>query len=113
MSNFSRSALGGLLFACWLMCFVFPISLVMSFSDHTPIGTFLGQQVVNFFFLWFICGAIAHGINGMFDDLNKPRPRDPNDHTGNDQNRHGNDQPSDSDHNADQKTDQADNGPKQ
>ncbi|MBU6455501.1 MAG: hypothetical protein KGS72_27260, partial [Cyanobacteria bacterium REEB67] len=68
MSKFSRSALGGLLFAIWLMCFAFPVGLLMALSDHTPIADFLVQQVVNFFVLWFICGAIANVINGMFDD---------------------------------------------
>ena len=41
MSKLSKSIMGGLLFSFWLMCFVFPISLIMSFSDHTPIGAFL------------------------------------------------------------------------
>ncbi|MBS2007093.1 MAG: hypothetical protein JST01_08630 [Cyanobacteria bacterium SZAS TMP-1] len=76
MSKFSRAAMGGLLFAFWLMCFVFPISLIMSFGDHTPIGTFLGQMIVDFFVLWFICGVIAHGVIDMFDDMNKRRRDD-------------------------------------
>jgi hypothetical protein len=84
MSKLSRSVFGGLLFAFWLMCFVFPVSLIMSFSDHTPIGAFLVQQVIDFFFLWFVCGAVAHGVNGMFDDLNKRRPQDHNDKSHND-----------------------------
>jgi hypothetical protein len=76
MSKFSRAAMGGLLFAFWFMCFVFPISLIMSFSDHTPIVTFLGQMVVDFFVLWLFCGVIAHSVIDMFDDMNKRRRDD-------------------------------------
>jgi len=75
-SKFARAVTGGLLFAFYFMCFVFPVSLVMSFSDHTPIGQFLGQMVVNFFVLWLFCGMIAHSVIGMFDDMNKPRSDD-------------------------------------
>jgi len=76
MSKFSRAAMGGLLFACWFMCFVFPFALFTQFTDHTSIGDFLGQMVVDFFVLWFICGAVAHSVIGMFDDMNKRRPDD-------------------------------------
>jgi hypothetical protein len=105
MSNFSRSALGGLLFAAWMMCFVFPVGLFMAVSDHTPIADFLVQQVVNFFVLWFICGAIANVVNGMFDDMNKRgRDRDPHDLDG----RSDKTRPGESEHIEDKKNNKAD-----
>ena len=70
MSKFSRATMGGLLFSLWLMCFVFPFALFTSFTDHTPVGEFLGQMLMDFLVLWFICGVVAHGVIGMFDDLN-------------------------------------------
>jgi len=76
MSKFSRATMGGLLFALWFMCFVFPFALFTQFTDHTPIGEFLGQMVLDFFVLWFICGMVAHAVIGMFEDLNKPRSDD-------------------------------------
>ena len=75
MSRFSRSILGGLLFTCWMMCFVFPVSLFMAYQDHTPLGTMLVQQVVDFFALWFVFSCLASVVTGMFDDMNK-RGRD-------------------------------------
>ena len=77
MSKLSKSIMGGLLFSFWLMCFVFPISLIMSFSDHTPIGAFLVQQVIDFVRLRM---RRAHGVIGMFDEANKPRRDDNDDH---------------------------------
>jgi hypothetical protein len=109
MSKLAKSIWGGLLFAGWLMCFVFPVNLIMTFSDHTPIGTFLVQQVVDFFFLWAICGVIAHGVIGLFDDVNKRGRRDDRDHDGRDNSeepRSGEDKPKDDSH-------PGDSGPKQ
>ncbi len=105
MSKLSRAVMGGLLFAFWLMCFVFPISLIQNFPDANSVGSFLGQMVVDFFVLWFICGAIAHGVIGLFDDLNKRGPRDhdnPDGRGGNADHQPGGDQSKDTKHEDDQ-----------
>jgi hypothetical protein len=76
MSKLVKAVLGGLLFTCYLMCFVFAWNLIGAFQDHTPMGEFLMQQVLDFFVFWLFCSIVAHGVIGMFDDLNKPRSDD-------------------------------------
>ncbi len=80
--------------AFYLMCFVFPVSLVANMlKEHLPIGQFLVNQVATFFVIWFVGYFLAEFYRDMLARANKPR----------DQDEDRNSKPSDPDANVDDK----------
>ncbi|CAN5189163.1 hypothetical protein BH11CYA1_BH11CYA1_29860 [soil metagenome] len=84
MNNFGKNAMGGLLGAIYLMCFAFPIGLVMDvFRDHMPIGQFLANQVITFLAVWFVGYFFVQMYREMLANANKPRSEDDDGKTAN------------------------------
>lgn len=79
MSNFFKNVLGGLFATFYIFCFEFGIMLfVKVFGEGMPIGEFLGNQLVTFFVVWFICTMFVGFYRDMLAEANKPRDQDRN-----------------------------------
>lgn len=77
MSDFIKNALGGLFGTIYIFCFEFPIMMVSQvFFDHMPIGEFLGNQLVTFFLVWFVCSIAVSLYRDLLKAANTPRDRD-------------------------------------
>jgi ABC-type multidrug transport system fused ATPase/permease subunit len=77
MSDFIKNALGGLFGTIYIFCFEFPIMMVSQvFVDHMPIGEFLGNQLVTFFLVWFICSIAVSLYRDLLKAANTPRNHD-------------------------------------
>ncbi len=77
MNDFSKNTIGALLGTFYLMCFAFPIGLLVDvFRDKMPIGQFLVNQILIFLAVWFVGYFVVKGWREMFADMNKPRQDD-------------------------------------
>ncbi len=77
MNNFSKNAMGALLGTFYLMCFAFPIGLLLDvFRDKMPIGQFLVNQVFVFFAVWFVGYFFVKEYRAWIAERNKPRSED-------------------------------------